>query len=293
MPLLPPEDPNRPIRDHLEPGQWRRIVAGLLARHGLSDRGLAPFATGSDVVWGTHEVVLKLTTPPWRFQIDAEQRWLETVAGAVPAPQFIASGTLEDWPYVVTERLPGQALGDLWPRAGRRARLAWAERLGEMTGRLQRVSVEPDPHWDTFVADNRVGLEAREADLGLDGLGEYVDRLHRPEAPHVLLHTELIGDHILVEGEHIVGLIDFADGRVGHPLYEVAGPVQFLFLGEAGMLAAYFDGLGRPVPPAEELLAWALLHRYGRMARVTGHLAIRPESPQHLASLAFSCTPER
>jgi hygromycin-B 7''-O-kinase len=105
-----------------------------------------------------------------------------------------------------------------------------------------------------------------------------------------LLHTELLGEHVLVEqrsGRHeLSALIDFADGRVGPPDYEVAAPVEFLFRGERGLLGAFLEAAGMPSDDAgaERRLAWALCHRFGSLARM--ERAVEPVRPASLSELA-------
>jgi hygromycin-B 7''-O-kinase len=108
----------------------------------------------------------------------------------------------------------------------------------------------------------------------------------------VLLHTEVLDEHVLVVEEGGVwrpsALIDFADGRVGHPFYEFGALIEFIFKGEPGCLRACLEAYGTP-PDAftddleNELLAWYLLHQFGDLARLTG-VAGDPE-PKSLEAL--------
>lgn len=249
---------------HLQPHQWRDIAARVLARHGLSTADLAPADSGSDVVWLSDTAVIKISAPVWADEIDAEARWC--ARAQVPTPQVLAVGREQGWPYVITQRLPGRGLDQVWARADRSERLVWAARLGELVAALHATPVEPDPGWDAYVAESR--RQAPERERAIRDTAAFLERIRWTAEPHVLLHTELLGEHVLVDDHGVVGVIDFADGRVGHPLYEVAAPVQFLFKGEPGLLTAFFDAWGRPLPDPDTLLAWSLSHRFGRMARV-------------------------
>ncbi|MFT5431545.1 MAG: hypothetical protein ACI9OJ_002242, partial [Myxococcota bacterium] len=62
----------------------------------------------------------------------------------------------------------------------------------------------------------------------------------------------------------------------------------FLFRGESGLLAAFFEAYGGPVPRADELLAWDLLHRYGRLTRLFSDENPKPVSLREVADRYFS-----
>ena len=84
-------------------------------------------------------------------------------------------------------------------------------------------------------------------------------------------------------------LIDFADGRLGPPEYEFAAPVEFVLRGEPGLLRALLTAYGddpAALGPArsERMLAWALCHRFGSLARMLR--AVAPARPRSLAELA-------
>jgi hygromycin-B 7''-O-kinase len=280
----PDHDRQVELRDHLDPASWASAVARILDRHGLSARGLHPFPSGSDVVWGTDEHVVKLTAPTWTDEIASEARILELVAGRLPvaSPTLVAHGTLRQWPYVVMTRLPGRALSDVWPALDARTKLTLSAQLGGVVAALHAIPVDPDPGWDTFVEQNRAAAAQRQAGTPYeDAVDAFLDRTERPDEPPVLLHTELLGEHLLFDADGLCGVIDFADGRVGHPLYEVAAFVEFLSQGEPELLSAFFAGWGRPQPGPDELLAWDLLHRFGQLSRLTA-----VEAPPTLEALA-------
>lgn len=51
--VVPPVRAGAPIRALDSEEGWRAAAGQILSSHGLSPTGLAPFASGSDVVWGT------------------------------------------------------------------------------------------------------------------------------------------------------------------------------------------------------------------------------------------------
>lgn len=265
-------------RSLLPPDAWRALFARILASVGLPAHDLAPFATGSDVVWGTPTHVVKLTAPRWAAEIAAEAQILRTVKphlGDLTA-DAVATGEIEGWPWVVQTRLPGTAVADLLPTLAADQRASVARQIGALVARLHAIPAAPDPGWDAFLAAARARAPKRDAGCGpvwADGVAGFLASVPLTTEPPVLLHTEIYDQHVLVDADTLTvcGLIDFADGRVGHPLYETAAVHELMFKGDAAAMAAFWEGWGRPRPTPREQLAWALSHRFGRLDR---HLAI-------------------
>ena len=88
-------------------------MAAISERHGLPTGELAPFATGSAVVWGGAEHVVKLAPPDWAVDLETERRVLEHLDGKcrLATPGVLAHGELSGWPYLVMRRLEGMAIG--------------------------------------------------------------------------------------------------------------------------------------------------------------------------------------
>lgn len=296
----PAHDPARELRDHLPATGWEVAVREVFVREGLAAEDLAPFATGSDVVWGTRDHVVKLTAPRWTDEVEAEVRLLRHVAGRLPVstPGVVATGALAGWPYVVMERVPGRPLGDAWEDADDTTRLRLAHELGEATAALHALPLPLEPRpWAPFWAET---LARRARHLARPGtpahlLAEVPGFVERAgplaQSPLVLTHTELLHEHVLVsddEGPRIAALLDFADGRVAPAAYEFAAPVEFVFRGAPGALDAFLDGYGdrgpRDAARSRTMLAWALCHRYGSLRRMLAKLG-GPE-PAELDELA-------
>ena len=103
--------------------------------------------------------------------------------------------------------------------------------------------------------------------------------LHLLEAESVLLHADLTADNILVHDGGLSGFIDFADAFVGPWTYELAATSCFVTPGDRRSQRALLAGRGAAATP--ELLgtlrSWAVLHRYGHVARMmrdAGHASL-------------------
>lgn len=293
----PPEDPDRELREHLPSESWAVAIARIADRHGLDAARAEPFASGSDIVWALGPWVVKLTAPRWRWQIEAEVRNLGQVRGRLPVrtPAVRTWGELAGWPYVVMERLDGIPLDQIWPALEHGARLGLAAELGHLMRALHTLPEPLGEPWEPFWLACRSNVPARHGGPGVppELLAEIEPFLAAQggldDGRRALLHTELHREHLLVT-EHAGRLrldacIDFADGRPGHPLYDLAAPVELLFDAEPGLLQALLDAYapGAPVPSPEHLLAWHLCHRYGSLPRLLGLL---PRLPGSLGELA-------
>jgi len=303
----PPEhDHKAELRDHLSVEGWREPVAEICARHGIADDQLAPFATGSDIVWSAGEWVVKLTAPRWREELASEARCLNHVAGRldVATPAVHSTGDLGGWPYIVMSRVDGVALATIWPGLGHAERLRMAGELGRLTRALHTIEPWSEPHdWVDFWARCTSDVGRRHAVEGVPSeLADQVDPLLAQvgtldDSSRVFLHTELLDQHVLVterDGRfELCALLDFADSRIGPAEYDFAAPVEFIFKGEAGLLRAFLVAYGTPdheLGPerSESMLAWALCHQFGSLRRMLQVVApARPSSLRELAATLY------
>jgi hygromycin-B 7''-O-kinase len=292
------------IRDAAPLSHWRQAAELTAQRHNLTDHLLRMTESGSDVVIEGKQYFFKMTAPDFFTELTTERELLTYVEGRLPVttPKIVAAGELEGWPYLWMTRVEGTPLAKLWPTLTYEARLDLAAQLGELVAALHRLPLFGDSAgWPTFLqrfvdsAPTRhskpttpEALSARVAD--------FLARVSRPEAPLVLLHTEVLDEHVFASFDgtrwKLSAMIDFADGRVGHPEYEFPALVEFIFRGETGLLKtflrAYGWGPSRFENYSERLLAWGLIHQFGslpRMLRVLG--APLPTSLEELASRLY------
>lgn len=281
-------------------GEAARIALDRLGRAAGEPRF---FPTGSDVVMDCGELVFKMTAPRWADEIAAEAACLRRVSGrlSVATPEALATGELDGWPYVVMTKIGGHALADAWPSLDSDGRRRLARELGELVAQLHSLEVETDEQaaWPEFFESMREGATKR---LAVEGVGtEWVERVEpylesleplSPRAP-LLLHTEVLDQHVFVSERdgrvELCGLLDFADGRVGHPYYEVPALVEFIFKGERPLLADFLRGYGLAEAALDEglsreLLGWGLLHQFGRIPRMLK--AAGPPEPESFGELA-------
>ena len=292
------------LRDAAPNQVWLDVAAEIAARHGLPAGEPSLFPTGSDVVVRVGDAVVKLSEPRWHAEIAAEADLLSRVVGHLPlaTPEVLATGEHHGWPYVVMRFVPGRPLAEVWPGLDHAARLQVAVEIGRLLSALGRLPV-PEQHaaaWAPFLsrlsAEATSRLSKRKVPISPEWSARIAPFLAaNPPSERALawMHTELLGDHLLVseaDGQvHLCAMLDFADGRVGHPYYEIPAAVEFLFKGEPGLLRALLLAWGHPedaLTPAlsRELCAWGLLHQFGSLSRALA-AAGEPE-PEDLDALA-------
>ena len=268
-------------------------VERLCRRLGVDAAGLTRFAVGSRPVYAVGDLVLKLFPAVDLDGCRIEAGVLAAVQGKLPVatPRVYATGERDGWGYVLMSRLPGIALDTVWDRVPARDRDGLAGQLGETIASLHQLPPPAIPgwwptDWSAFVARQRAECAGEQRSLGLPELwaGQldgFLDEIALPARPPVLLHTEIMSQHLLVTegagGWRLSGLIDFEPAMRGEREYEFAAVGVFVARGDArflaGTLTAYGYGRDQLGPGLRRrLLAWGILHRYSHLAGWLRHL---------------------
>jgi len=258
-------------------------VTALLARHGLADAPRQRYDSGSLPVYAVGDAqVLKLFPPSEHAHASIEARALAAVQGRlpIPTPRLIAADAHDGWPYVLMSQLPGRRLVDAWPALTIAERDAMADQLGEAVAALHAIDTAPladfTPRWDEFIPAQRASAAARQAGRRLapqwvEQIDAYLDRWMPPPAPRrVLLHTELMREHLMADRGALTGLFDFEPAMLGAPEYDFASFGLFVSCGDARFLGRTLLAYGYPAHALDEalpqrLMAYALLHRYSNL----------------------------
>jgi hygromycin-B 7''-O-kinase len=269
--------------DALDEASLRPAVVALLRDLGVDPAGAQRYASGSLPVYRAGELVLKLFPQVHREECPVETAVLGAVHGRLPiaTPRVVTSGERDGWGYVLMSRMPGSPLSAVWPRIPPQERDRLADELGWAVAALHAL---PPPvidgwwpaGWDAFVAGQRAGCVRRQRERGL---GERWLRLipaaldvdlsgGRP----VLLHTEIMRDHLLVEPDpagrwRFSGLIDFEPAMRGSAEYEFVGVGCFVAEGDSRFLGRFLRAYGHPVDDGfpRRMMAWSLLHCYSNL----------------------------
>ena len=260
----------------------RPAVEQLCQLLGVNAAVLTRYPAGSLPVYAADDLVLKLFPPvtTWPdYRVEAQV--LAAVAGQLPTPtpQVHAAGERDRWGYVLMSRLPGVPLDTIWEQVPAKDREVLAGQLGETIAALHRIQPPAikdwwPADWPSFVAHQSAQCVSQQRTLGLpalwaDQIPGFLDAVALPSGPPVLLHTELMRQHLLVTPDpwQLSGLIDFEPAMRGAREYEFAAVGVFLSEGDARflrrMLLAYgYDPSQLDTALRRRFLAWLLLHRY-------------------------------
>lgn len=268
----------------------RRLLPGvqvICARHGLAGQDAVRFAGGSLPVYDVGSAhVLKLFPPCHRSDFETESDALALLAGRlpIPTPRVEATGALDDWTFVLMERLHGRSLADAWPEIPPDEREPLADVLGECLAALHAVDAQetrvPGPDWAGFVREQRARCleQQRARGLGPEWLEQIPSFLDAVElaapARGALLHTEVMREHLLVapgaRGLALSGLFDFEPAMIGAHEYEFASVGIFVACGDRAFLRRMLRAYGYRADELDlglqrRFLAYALLHRYSNL----------------------------
>lgn len=231
------------MTDHLrevdnEEAQSRREAHRLLRRAGVSADDLVAGAGIANEVWLTPDHGVRLGNGRFRDAFAYEAEVLRHLPAEIPRPLVLAHGKRDaDGEYLVLERLPGVTLDAAWRAltTGQRRRL-----VTELAGIMRRLHALEPAAWmaNPWVADAMAGkyADAYHAPPSLFGKLIGSARRVRPDASPVLdlvaaftarrldafagdidvpIHTDLHFRNVLVDGDHISGVIDFEGFRLG------------------------------------------------------------------------------
>ncbi len=232
-------------------------------------------------------------------------------AGQQLAPSEPLSSTEHDgagwpWPYLIFEYIPGVSIGEVIGQVSLPDRLRAARELGDTVRRIHALPLQGSPVFPNskapylcFLEQQRAGVVERQRAWGslpahlLAGVEEFIPPLEeladRTRPPH-LIHADLTRDHLLGRLEDgrwtSQAIIDFGDAMTGDLRYELCALHLDLFAGDKRLLAAFFEGYGRPAPPPHSALATALLHRFNVFAAVPEE-ALQVETLEELAERLY------
>lgn len=287
MPLLPRiHTREQYLNSPRDEATYAPAIREICRRHALPENRAAKYAGGSTIVFAVGEQhVVKLFEPIFAEAAAIEEAALAHVHGklGVPTPGLVAVGELEGWRYIVMEQLAGTSLGATWDQIPEEERGSLCRRLGEALARQHSLPIEPlvlpGPEWADFLSRQAESCVERQRTQGLaeHWLAQipcFLASVDLPVHERVLLHTEIMRDHVLVEceGEEWVvsGVFDYEPAMLGAPEYEFGSVGIFLSGGDPALFRAFLLGYGYTEADLtadlqRRILAHTLLHRYSNM----------------------------
>lgn len=261
-------------------------LAVIRARHALASDAITRADTGSSPVFLLDDCAVKLVPPQCKGELEREVCALAAVHGAltVRTPAVRATGALDAWSYMITERVEGVSLRAAQGSIDEADRRRISAQVGEALASMHAVSTRGLDalacDWDEFTRvriaaapefQRRTGLHP----AAIERLPAWLERA----APLViderraLLHGDLHHEHALLvrDGDRwsLGAILDFGDAIIGHPEYDLITPAFFVAGPRAEALRALFAGAGWPCDAraSRRLTAWSALHQFNALAR--------------------------
>src|SRR5207302_1916320 len=259
---------------------WEQYIREVLRRHGLPDGVVTTGTGGTFPTFLVGAYVVKFF--PKRFdggECFLIERSLHTSVlenPDIPAPRHVAHGQLFEtgwrWPYLVTTRVDGSE----WrhARISFDDQLAAASQLGSIV-RCEHDNASPDDKvWRRdLIGELRdtCAVRVRDAEMLPTHLVDQIDGyLVEPSDLRRLVHGDLHGDHVFVNGGRVVGIIDWGDALYGDPYYELPALFFGTFAGSKRLLRVFLDAYGWEVTSdfADRAMTMTLLHEFAPLGRV-------------------------
>ena len=269
---------------------WLPAVDLLAERHGLGAAQFVRLSEGTNVVFASDDLVLKLFPPHWAHLAAAERAVLGRLAGRLPVktPNVLAHGSLERWSYLIMNRLRGKELHAVWPNLEQAEQTRLAGDLGELVAAVHNVPTadlpELDADWPTYVSSRLQACISRHREQGLaagwldqiPALLAAANPLYPPDYVPVIITGDIHDYHLMVEQRpagtrwRLCGLFDFDDARLGFREFDLAAAGLFLMAGQAVLLRTFLLAYGYSDAElnstlSRRLLAYTLLHPYRQM----------------------------
>jgi hygromycin-B 7''-O-kinase len=240
-----------PVLNHLQeafrlPGdQWQRIPEGSNAL----------FQLGEDVI-------VKLVPPNWRRQGDKELIVAPLLDGklSLETPRFIGGGEVDHWVFVISTRLQGTSLADVWPSLDVGQKRAIMLQVGQLLRELRGVAFDADtairvdwqPYVETLISaclgrHQRKAMPAHLAQQVMPYIAAAGD--FSPPAQARLIHMDIHPWNLMAHNDAgqwtLSGLLDFGDAIVGNcDRFELLTPLMFMAQGNPILVKALFDSYG-------------------------------------------------
>ena len=274
------EPPNFRTRETFRSGHgdvafWRPYVDITLAQAGLSGGDSAPLS-GFNSTYPTFicgDVVLKFFghLEHWSDSYRFERAALDLVSTdpEIAAPELLDSGFLFDdresgWAWLITKRVPGQAIWRVNPDPSERE--AIAADLGQQIQRIHALtSDDVATHADWATVDVTAG--ARDSSLPphlVEQVDDYVNLLGPPDP--VFINADIVANHVYIEQGRIVGIIDWGDALIADRHIELMQIYRDLFACDRNLFRVFLEASNWPITEdfPRKALAYGL-HRQALM----------------------------
>lgn len=205
-------------------GAAQRVAEEVLTRHGV-DLARAWRGRGwTNATLLTDDLVVRVALEPGPADLLREARLAVLLPSEVGHPAILDAGVVRGHEWVLTPRVAGDNLEEVWPSLGHEARARAVAQIWERARYIHRVDIASaapyvrsrSPFFPESAAEATASLDrlvlAGELTLAqAKALGRVLDRFWTavPGAPRVLNHGDLCTPNTLWRGGQVVALLDF------------------------------------------------------------------------------------
>ena len=282
-----------------------QLAESISSKFGFDPQSLERFNYGTASVYRVHSNrILKLQHPNEsnEKEVELEKACLKSLSKQLKGftPELIESGKEDGIDYLLMSALEGEDLVEVWKDVSLDNRLQIFKELGEKIYAMH--SVDPGDlapycdEWNSFLDQQIENCVRRQEKQGLrkEWLSqvapwiESVDWVAEKKKEKVILHTEIMRDHLKVvkaKGEwKLSGIFDFGDATVGPKEYDFISVGCLATGGVPELLQAFFNGYGYQPQKnfSEMMMAYVLIHKY---SNIEWFLDYVPVSSQEIHSL--------
>lgn len=242
---------------------WLPVLKHLQQKFGLKDGPWEKIPQGANALFGLRdEVIVKMVPPNWRKQGDKEILVAPLLENklSLQTPKLIGSGEIDNWIFVISSRLNGVLLADVWQSLDIEQKRSIMIQTGQVLRELRTVNFDKNVtiqvDWPTYLEELVSGCTARHK------------RRMMPEGllAQVLPYIETAGDfakagelrfiHMDIHPWNLMakqknghwkldGLLDFGDAIVGRSdRFELLTPLIFMAQGNPLLLKALLESYG-------------------------------------------------
>ncbi|WP_028924339.1 phosphotransferase family protein [Pseudonocardia acaciae] len=223
----------------------RRVAAKVLAGHGVDVDAAERGRGWTNATWLTDELVVRVSSRPGNTDLLRESRLVALLPEQVGYPEIVDAGVLDGHEWVLSRRVAGTNLEEVWPTLEPAERVRAVEQMWTRVRHVHRVDLAAAaPHArarSPFFPDRPADASAtlrRLADAGeltaaqVDGLDRALDRFWAalPAAPRVLNHGDFCVPNTMWHDGRVVALLDFEFALVAPPAIDLNELVKMAFV---------------------------------------------------------------
>ncbi|MDA2809800.1 aminoglycoside phosphotransferase family protein [Nocardiopsis sp. RSe5-2] len=239
------------------------MAGAILREHGEDLLGAERGRGWTNATWLADELVVRVATRPGTTDLLREVRLVGLLPEEVGYPPIVGSGVRDGHEWVLTRRVAGQNLEEVWPSLDPAARSRAVEQMWERARHIHRVDAaaaapharprspffprSPGEAWarlERLVAAGE--LTAPQA----EGLGRVLDRFWAalPSAAPALNHGDLCTPNTLWRDGRVVALLDLEFAVVAPTAVDLNETVKTAFGPDGSDSADRHDGRGDRAP---------------------------------------------